>query len=83
MTLKNSHVLLTFLWLVVTLFGPCLPILHALIALLANIYSTLLFGTDTEFLYAKETEKRMACLPTFGFSAVAFLALAWQSSNLL
>eukprot|EP00971_Amphidinium_carterae_P216840 4304339-Amphidinium_carterae.1 len=34
MTLNDSHVLLKFLWHVVTLFGPCLPILHALIALL-------------------------------------------------
>eukprot|EP00971_Amphidinium_carterae_P115932 2296293-Amphidinium_carterae.1 len=36
MTLTDSHVLLNFLWLVVTLFGPCLPILNCLIALLAN-----------------------------------------------
>eukprot|EP00971_Amphidinium_carterae_P082872 1639538-Amphidinium_carterae.1 len=49
MTLADSHVLLKFLWLVVTLFGPCLPILHALIAFIANIYSILLFGTDRPF----------------------------------
>eukprot|EP00971_Amphidinium_carterae_P147665 2926723-Amphidinium_carterae.1 len=85
MTVKDSHVLLTFAWLVVTLFGPCLPILHALIALLANIYSVLLFGTATEFLYVKEIEdgEHGASLPSFGFSTVALLALALQSSNLL
>eukprot|EP00971_Amphidinium_carterae_P326439 6457223-Amphidinium_carterae.1 len=49
MTLVDAHVLLKLSWLVVTLFGPCLPILHALIAMLANIYSILLFGTDTQF----------------------------------
>eukprot|EP00971_Amphidinium_carterae_P195500 3879674-Amphidinium_carterae.1 len=49
MKLQDSHVLLKFSWLVVTLFGPCLPVLHTLIALLANIYSILLFGTDTKF----------------------------------
>eukprot|EP00971_Amphidinium_carterae_P134292 2660603-Amphidinium_carterae.1 len=81
--LTSSHVLLDFLWLVVTLFGPCLPILHALIALLANIYSILLFGTDTQFLYAKETPEQNASLPSVGFSTVALLALALQSSNML
>eukprot|EP00971_Amphidinium_carterae_P034862 686348-Amphidinium_carterae.1 len=83
MTLTNSHALLKLLWLVVTLFGPCLPILHALIALLANIYSFLLFGTDTQFLYVRGTSTQNASLPSFGFSAVALLALAMQSSNLL
>eukprot|EP00971_Amphidinium_carterae_P138524 2744810-Amphidinium_carterae.1 len=63
MTLNDSHVLLKFLWLVVILFGPCLPILHALIALLVSIYSILLFGTDRPFLYVKETEEHVASLP--------------------
>eukprot|EP00971_Amphidinium_carterae_P252137 5006127-Amphidinium_carterae.1 len=87
MTLTESHVLLKVLWLVVTLFGPCLPLLHALIALLANSYSFLLFGTDTQFLYVKETPAHVphvvASLPSFGFSTVALFALALQSSNLL
>eukprot|EP00971_Amphidinium_carterae_P301279 5985854-Amphidinium_carterae.1 len=46
MRLEGSHVLLKFSWLVVTLFGPCLPILNTLIALLANVYAILLFGCD-------------------------------------
>eukprot|EP00971_Amphidinium_carterae_P324364 6445948-Amphidinium_carterae.1 len=46
MTLKATYVLLKFVWLVVTLFGPCLPILNTLIAVLVNIHSILLFGTD-------------------------------------
>eukprot|EP00971_Amphidinium_carterae_P342785 6482211-Amphidinium_carterae.2 len=83
MTLTDSQVLLMFLWLVVALFGPCLPILHALIALLANIYSILLFGTDRQFLYVKETAAHVAILPSFGFSTVALLALALQLSSLL
>eukprot|EP00971_Amphidinium_carterae_P046342 912153-Amphidinium_carterae.1 len=60
MTLHASYVLLKFLWLVVTMFGPCLPILNTLIALIANIYSILLFGTDVQVLDAKKTE-------SFGF----------------
>eukprot|EP00971_Amphidinium_carterae_P065577 1299301-Amphidinium_carterae.1 len=86
MTLADSHVLLKFSWLVLTVFGPCLPILHALIALLANIYSVLLFGTDTQFLYEKETRAtpaHLTGLPSFGFGMVVLLAFAWQSSNLL
>eukprot|EP00971_Amphidinium_carterae_P313894 6238714-Amphidinium_carterae.1 len=93
MSLAGSHVLLKFLWLVVTLFGPCLPILHALIALTATIYSVLLFGTDAQVLDVKEGEEQlldvtetpehMASMPRFGFSTAALLALALQSSNLL
>eukprot|EP00971_Amphidinium_carterae_P206050 4089312-Amphidinium_carterae.1 len=68
MTLQASCVLLKFSWLVLTLFGPCLPILNALIALLANIYSILLFGTDFRAHDAKETEEHGASLrPSFGF----------------
>eukprot|EP00971_Amphidinium_carterae_P268617 5328998-Amphidinium_carterae.1 len=67
MTLQGSYVLLKFLWLVVTLFGPCLPILTTLIALLANIYSILLFGTYVHVLDVKETEEHGASLPSFGF----------------
>eukprot|EP00971_Amphidinium_carterae_P020923 412894-Amphidinium_carterae.1 len=70
MTLQASYVLLKILWLVVTVFGPCLPILNTLIALLANIYSILLFGTDFEVfevLDVKETEEHAASLPRFGF----------------
>eukprot|EP00971_Amphidinium_carterae_P268102 5318997-Amphidinium_carterae.1 len=59
MTLRASCVLLKFLWLGVTLFGPCLPILNTLIALCANIYSILLFGTDFQ---VKETEEHGATL---------------------
>eukprot|EP00971_Amphidinium_carterae_P253862 5039847-Amphidinium_carterae.1 len=83
MTLQASYVLLKFAWLVVTLLGPCLPILHALIALLTHIYSILLFGTDRQFLHVTETEEHVASLPSLGFSTVAALALALQLSNLL
>eukprot|EP00971_Amphidinium_carterae_P052401 1031463-Amphidinium_carterae.1 len=83
MRLESSYALLKFLWLVVILFGPCLPILHALIALLANIYFILLFGTDTEFLYVKPNTAHIASLPSFGLSTVVLLALTLQASNLL
>eukprot|EP00971_Amphidinium_carterae_P230009 4565158-Amphidinium_carterae.1 len=56
MKLQASYVLLKFSWLVMTLFGPCLPILSTLIALLVNIYSILLFGTNAQVLDVKETE---------------------------
>eukprot|EP00971_Amphidinium_carterae_P060584 1199096-Amphidinium_carterae.1 len=67
MTLQASNVLLMFFWLVVILFGPCLPILNTLIALSANIYSILLFGTDFQVLDVKETEEYGASLPSLGF----------------
>eukprot|EP00971_Amphidinium_carterae_P085170 1684926-Amphidinium_carterae.1 len=82
MTLENSYVLLKFSWLAVTLFGPCLPILNTLIALLAHIYSILLFDTDAQVLDVKKTEEHGASLPSCGSSTVAFLSLALQSNNL-
>eukprot|EP00971_Amphidinium_carterae_P239263 4749808-Amphidinium_carterae.1 len=83
MTLQGSYVLLKLLWLVVTLFGPCLPILNALSALIANIYSILLFNTDAQLLDVKETVEHSASMPSCGSSTMALLALVLQSSNLL
>eukprot|EP00971_Amphidinium_carterae_P126158 2499194-Amphidinium_carterae.1 len=90
MKLEGSHVLLTFSWLTVTMFGPCLPILNTLIALLTNIYSILLFGSnaqllgsDADLLDMSTTQVREARLPSFGFSVVALLALVLQLSSLL
>eukprot|EP00971_Amphidinium_carterae_P200101 3971321-Amphidinium_carterae.1 len=57
MTLEGSHVLLKFLWLVVILFGPCLPILNSLITLLASVYSILLFGTNAQLLAVDVTHE--------------------------
>eukprot|EP00971_Amphidinium_carterae_P166289 3295892-Amphidinium_carterae.1 len=70
MTLQASYVLLKLLWLMVILFGPCLPILNALIALAANIYSILLFGTDAQVLNVKEKEDHGASLPGCGSSTM-------------
>eukprot|EP00971_Amphidinium_carterae_P262005 5196985-Amphidinium_carterae.1 len=50
LTLQASDVVLRFAWVVVAVFGPSLPVLNALIALLAKIYSVLLFGSDSEVL---------------------------------
>eukprot|EP00971_Amphidinium_carterae_P330106 6462960-Amphidinium_carterae.1 len=83
MGLATSHSLLKLSWLMVTLFGPCLPILNALIALLANIYSILLFGSDAKLLDLKETDAHATGLPSLGFSTVALLALVLHSTNLL
>eukprot|EP00971_Amphidinium_carterae_P189925 3770254-Amphidinium_carterae.1 len=83
MRLESSHALLKFSWLMVTLFGPCLPILNTLAALLVNIYSILLFGCDSQLLDLKETNKHAASLPSFGVSTVALLTLAFHSTNLL
>eukprot|EP00971_Amphidinium_carterae_P123388 2443509-Amphidinium_carterae.1 len=63
MSLNHAHVLLIFLWLAVTLFGPCLPILHALIALLANVYYVVLFGTNAQVLDVREIKENVASLP--------------------
>eukprot|EP00971_Amphidinium_carterae_P049721 980174-Amphidinium_carterae.1 len=83
MSLESSYALLQLSCLVMTLFGPCLPILNTLIALLANIYSMLLFGCDWQILDWKETNEHAASLPSFGFSTVALLTLAFHSTNLL
>eukprot|EP00971_Amphidinium_carterae_P303806 6036534-Amphidinium_carterae.1 len=50
MTAQAANVLLSYTWLVVTLFGPCLPVLNALAALLVKIYSVLLFSSDLQLL---------------------------------
>eukprot|EP00971_Amphidinium_carterae_P091683 1814962-Amphidinium_carterae.1 len=83
MTLRGLLVLLQFLWLVVTLFGPCLPVLITLSALLANTYSVLLFNTDPQLLEMNKSQEEGARLPNFGFSMVTLLAVVLQSSNLL
>eukprot|EP00971_Amphidinium_carterae_P246337 4892757-Amphidinium_carterae.4 len=81
MRLRSSHVLLKFSWLVVTLFGPCLPLLNTLVALVANVYAILLFGCDAKVLHVKTLNHRPT-IPSFGLSTVAALALALQLSNL-
>eukprot|EP00971_Amphidinium_carterae_P014643 289182-Amphidinium_carterae.1 len=83
MSVESSYVLLQFSWLMVTLFGPCLPILNTQVALLANIYCNLLFGCHSQLLDVKETLKHTSGLPSFGFSTVALLPLAFHSTNLL
>eukprot|EP00971_Amphidinium_carterae_P309624 6153307-Amphidinium_carterae.1 len=83
MALGETHVLLKVLWLVTTLCGPCLPILNALIAMLANIYPVLLFGTNTRLLDMHKTEEHVTSMPSLGFGTFAFLAMVLQLSNLL
>eukprot|EP00971_Amphidinium_carterae_P110882 2196539-Amphidinium_carterae.1 len=72
--------LLSYAWLVVTLFGPCLPVLCALLAMFATIYSVLLFGGL--HLLDKKSRWGDAGMEGFGFSVVAGLALVLQSCNL-
>eukprot|EP00971_Amphidinium_carterae_P141779 2808557-Amphidinium_carterae.1 len=55
MTLQAANVLLSYTWLVVTVFGPCLPILNALIAAFVNIYCLLFFGLDLGLLDTKQS----------------------------
>eukprot|EP00971_Amphidinium_carterae_P347473 6489506-Amphidinium_carterae.1 len=83
MRLESSYVLLQFSWLMATLFGPCLPILNALIALNASIYSILLFGCDSELLDLSAPNKHAASLPSFGLRTVALVTLAFHGTNLL
>eukprot|EP00971_Amphidinium_carterae_P222252 4411581-Amphidinium_carterae.1 len=76
MTLRDSYVLLKFSWLVVALFGPCLPVLNTLIALLEHIYSILLFrttknGISLPFILDMkkiDDEEHGPSLPSAGFS---------------
>eukprot|EP00971_Amphidinium_carterae_P074675 1475843-Amphidinium_carterae.1 len=82
MSLRSSFVLLKFSWLMVTLFGPCLPILNALIALLAKNYSILLFGCSPQILDMKETIE-YSSFPGIGFRTVALVAFVLHVSNLL
>eukprot|EP00971_Amphidinium_carterae_P026233 517318-Amphidinium_carterae.1 len=49
-TVEKSDVVLRFAWVVVALFGPSIPVLNVLIALLSKIYFVLLFGSDVEVL---------------------------------
>eukprot|EP00971_Amphidinium_carterae_P266931 5294721-Amphidinium_carterae.1 len=80
MTQKDASLMLSYTWLVVTLFGPCLPILNALAALLVKIYSVLLFCFRLEMLDMHPSPERS--VESVGLSSVALLALIFQFSNL-
>eukprot|EP00971_Amphidinium_carterae_P299541 5951535-Amphidinium_carterae.1 len=55
-TLQASDVVLPFAWVVVAVFGPSLPVLNILITFLSNIYSVLLFGSDSEVLDMRDEQ---------------------------
>eukprot|EP00971_Amphidinium_carterae_P001672 33602-Amphidinium_carterae.1 len=66
-SLRKSSVVLRFAWVVVAVFGPSIPLLNVLIALLAKIYSVLLFGSNSGLLAtraASSTEKDTQTLST-------------------
>eukprot|EP00971_Amphidinium_carterae_P243383 4832754-Amphidinium_carterae.1 len=83
MTLRSANVLLTYTWLVVLLCGPCLPILSALVALLAKIHSVLLFGSDLNLLDMDEHQTTCGSVQGFGFSGAAVFSLVMQCGSLL
>eukprot|EP00971_Amphidinium_carterae_P036672 720763-Amphidinium_carterae.1 len=58
MTLKHARVLLSYTWLVITLFGVCLPILNLLVVLLAKIHAFLLFASDSPLLDMHESREQ-------------------------
>eukprot|EP00971_Amphidinium_carterae_P055103 1085830-Amphidinium_carterae.1 len=64
--LSRASVLLSYTWLVVTLFGPCLPITNALIALMLKIYSALLFGSQLQILHMPDGHEQSAIVPDVG-----------------
>eukprot|EP00971_Amphidinium_carterae_P026312 519037-Amphidinium_carterae.1 len=79
MKLQDANVLLSYVWLVVTLFGPCYPLLAVLLACVVKIYFVLLFG-GTSLL--GENQHLSGSVQSFGFRSVAGLALVLQSWNL-
>eukprot|EP00971_Amphidinium_carterae_P107337 2126502-Amphidinium_carterae.1 len=81
MTLQSANVLLTYTWLILALYGPCLPVLNGLIFCLAKVYILLLFGS-LRLLNTDRIQKYSAGVHSLGFRSVALLALAMQSSNL-
>eukprot|EP00971_Amphidinium_carterae_P088860 1758540-Amphidinium_carterae.1 len=48
--LRSLDVVLRLAWVVVAVFGPSLPVLNVLIAVLSKIYSVLFFGSDSKLL---------------------------------
>eukprot|EP00971_Amphidinium_carterae_P285638 5671427-Amphidinium_carterae.1 len=79
---RAATVLLSFTWLVAALLGPCFPILNALLAVLAKIYSVLLFGPDM-ILEMDMSPGYSEIVNSFGFRSVVRLVLVLQISNLL
>eukprot|EP00971_Amphidinium_carterae_P063157 1249822-Amphidinium_carterae.1 len=82
MTLRAANVLLSYTWLLLVLFGPCLPVLNALMALLSIIYSILLFGSDPQLVDLGKSPEHSGGVQNFGSATVALLALILQSINL-
>eukprot|EP00971_Amphidinium_carterae_P292644 5809643-Amphidinium_carterae.1 len=79
MTSTDASVLLNYAWLVVALFGPSLPMLNILIALLVKIYSVLLFASgscDVDMRLGRSIRTSGS-----GFNVIALLAVALQSSS--
>eukprot|EP00971_Amphidinium_carterae_P010568 208857-Amphidinium_carterae.1 len=81
-SLKDAKVVLSYTWLTVALFGPCLPILNALLAFLPKLFSVIHFDCDLQLLDTSIGQKRDACLESIGFRSVTLLALVLQFSNL-
>eukprot|EP00971_Amphidinium_carterae_P321810 6396774-Amphidinium_carterae.1 len=82
MKLHSASALLSYTWLLVTLFGPCLPILNGLLALLVKIYYFLLFGSDLELLHMTRTQKHSIGVHNCLSICIALLALAMHSCNM-
>eukprot|EP00971_Amphidinium_carterae_P098138 1941444-Amphidinium_carterae.1 len=81
MKLIDANRLLSYVWLATLVFGPCLPILNLLIAVLASVHSFLLFyapgfGLDP----AERTEMGSTNPPRVGFSGAMCIR---KSSDLL
>eukprot|EP00971_Amphidinium_carterae_P340329 6478607-Amphidinium_carterae.1 len=82
MPLKDASVLLSYAWLLETVFGPCLPILNALIAMLTKIYSALLFSSHVALLDMDECQEQRTSVQNFGFGSVTLWAFALMFANL-
>eukprot|EP00971_Amphidinium_carterae_P346899 6488652-Amphidinium_carterae.1 len=82
MKVTDAAVLLNYTWLILALFGPCLPLFNVLSVLLARIYFVLLFGCNLKMLVEDRNEQQSTGVINTGFSSVAFLALVLHSGNL-
>eukprot|EP00971_Amphidinium_carterae_P165459 3279921-Amphidinium_carterae.1 len=75
MKLRDASVLLSYTWLVVTVLGSCLPMLHVLTTLLVKINSSLLFGCELQLLREERIEEQRKSVMSFGLCSATVLAL--------
>mmetsp|Transcript_12498 Transcript_12498/g.23064 ORF Transcript_12498/g.23064 Transcript_12498/m.23064 type:complete len:123 (-) Transcript_12498:41-409(-) len=82
LTLQDASVLLSYTWLAITLFGPYVPILNMLNAMLVKIYYMLLFVWDV-LLLTKENQPKASSLESTGLHSISMIAMGLELGNLI